>query len=222
MAKNNSLRNVCQRLCDTRRVCPRRSSPKKKVPRNLHGQTDVSQHGPPHVFGFFRCVTKKVGRCGQKKGHRNGRFFFWRPQPTSKIGQKMVAEMVGCLLASLNMVVVVVKKWLPFFSRLRCDKKTVAFFHAFALSKNGRLVSLSSKKWSLCQKMTVVSLCSCVPVDVSAFVSAHTQTHTPEKETLVSRHGEEKEKLSVDHESDARHLLSPTFAETTSSVILMT
>ena len=92
---------------------------------------------------------------------------------------QMVADMVGWFWASLKMVVAVVKKW---SSSFRCPQK----------------------KWSLCfavknlPGVCVVSLSLCVRVRLSVSlylsVSSCRHTRTPEKDTLASRHGLDKEK----------------------------
>ena len=90
--QENWLRNVCLRMCDTRRVGHGR--PSKDGPRNVFGQSDVLLKWSATCFGFL-AVAEMVG-CFlaspttskmSKNGRRNGRFLFWRPQPTSS--QKM-------------------------------------------------------------------------------------------------------------------------------------
>ena len=168
----NWLRNVCLRLCDTRRVCPRRSSPK-------WSPQFVSANGrPPKMVGFFSLCQNMVNK--------------WSVAAV----KKMVAPMVDCFLASLKMVAlskIVVAHRFPrkTVSVFRCVKKMTAVSRCMSVSP--------------CPSVSVCA-CRCL----SVFVCLPAQTHTPEKDAVASRHGEQKEK-SVRRPCQVGHFWRNTF-----------
>ena len=155
--------------------------------------------------------------------------------------QKLVAEIVGCFLAHPTNRKNFFKKWsskwsVVFLASLKMVvavvKQMVAVFcFACAVSQNGRRfvseLSLCQKKWSpcfavskndrrVCASEVSVSLCVCVWLLVphSIGLCPRADTHTPEKDTRSSRHGEEKEKNIVATTSGG-HTLAQNFLATT-------
>ena len=122
------------------------------------------------------CLSNVRPNRTSKKGRRKGRLFFGVPDGGRRCGQQMVA--VFCFRLRR------VEKWSRFFLRFRGVKKWSSCFAVL-------------KKWSQCFAVSkndrCVSVCIC-GLRVSLYLSyAHAQTHTLEKDTLASRHGEEGE-----------------------------
>ena len=121
-------------------------------------------HKVCHRIFFGRCLFRS-----DKKSSNNGRMvvFFWRR---------------GCFSLCQR----IVTQWSPFFfCAIRCEKDGRRVSPS---SKNGRCVSLCHKMTAASQCVSVVSVSLCVRVCLSA-------PHAfQKKDTLASRHGEEKEK----------------------------
>ena len=159
VVKKNWLRPVCLRLCDTRTVCPRRSSKKwstklcwffawslqfvfKRTSQSglktwSKKKKNVANNGPTRINNMVKQRSREWSSLWStsvpirhRKMVKNGRLF----------------------LASLKMVVAVVKNW-----------------------TNDYRVSVCL--WSPCLS---VSACACRRLSLSVFICVPAQTHTPE------------------------------------------